>query len=60
MRAAIRDNGNLLYNVVDGATRVTILLLLFLEERHVGHLSGVAFRRSFSLTVITVYLIVPL
>jgi len=31
MRTVIRDNGNLLYNVVGGATRVTMLLLLFVD-----------------------------
>lgn len=31
MRAVIRDNGNLLYNVVGSATRVTMLLLLFVD-----------------------------
>lgn len=32
MRTVIKDNGNLLYNVVDGATRVTMLLLLFVDD----------------------------
>lgn len=31
IRAVIRDNGNLLYNVVGSATRVTMLLLLFVD-----------------------------